>query len=344
MHLQPGQEVSLRTLCRAHRLRVLDTLDRQLADLAMVRLPGGDEAARRAFVADQMSPAGDAGAYGCWAYFPWARDLVHLLEPDGYFDVVTNRSMEKLTRQELLVLRTKRIGVMGLSVGGEAAVALAQEHLCGEMVLADFDRLDLSNLNRLGAGCDELGLPKTHIVARRIARLDPYLRVTIFPDGVTDANAGRFLDGLDLLVEECDGLGMKHEVRRLAKERRLDVVYAADERGFLSVEPYGSHPDLPLFHGRVPQRQPERAAFPTPLAFMRALAEWLGGWDEISDRSRLSLERIGTTLCGYPQLASEARTAAGQIGHVARRLLLGERLAPFVGALDLAPLLDTIVA
>jgi heme-degrading monooxygenase HmoA len=68
---------------------------------------------------------------------------------------------------------------------------------------------------------------------------------------------------------------------------------------------------------------------------MRALTVWLGGWDAISERSRLSLEQIGSTLRGYPQLASEARFAAGQIGHVARRLLLGERLAPFVGHLDL---------
>jgi hypothetical protein len=75
------------------------------------------------------------------------------------------------------------------------------------------------------------------------------------------------------------------------------------------------------------------------LAFFKALTEWLGGWDNLSERSRRSLERVGDTLCGYPQLASEARYAAGQLGHVARRLLLGERVAPFVGNLDLAELL-----
>jgi hypothetical protein len=69
--------------------------------------------------------------------------------------------------------------------------------------------------------------------------------------------------------------------------------------------------------------------------------EWMGGWDRISEESRRSLEQIGTALCGYPQLASEARFAVGQIGHVARRLLLGERLAPFVGHLDLTELLLT---
>jgi hypothetical protein len=51
--------------------------------------------------------------------------------------------------------------------------------------------------------------------------------------------------------------------------------------------------------------------------------------------------RIGDELCGYPQLASEARYAAGQIGHVARRLLLGERIPPYCGYLDLDDLVPS---
>lgn len=74
---------------------------------------------------------------------------------------------------------------------------------------------------------------------------------------------------------------------------------------------------------------------------MEALTEWMGGWDCISERSRRSLDQMGETLCGYPQLASEARYAAGQIGHVVRRLLLGERLRPFMGHLDLEDLLPS---
>jgi hypothetical protein len=210
-------------------------------------------------------------------------------------------------------------------------------------VLADFDRLDLSNLNRLNAGFDELGQNKAILVARRIARINPYLKVTVLQEGVTEANLVSFLHGLDLLIEECDGLQIKHEVRRYARERGLNIVFAADERGFLSIEPYADWPELRPFHGRIEAPQPPREAFPSPLAFMRALTEWMGGWDRISERSRHSLEQIGETLCGYPQLASEARYAAGQIGDVARRLLLGERLPPFMGNLDLSDLLPPVL-
>jgi hypothetical protein len=340
VRLAPGDRPRFAALCERRGIAVLDTIGRQLADLAVVRLPATERAPeRQRFVEDALRSAGDPAAYGVWAYLPWAAKVAHLLPPDDYYDVITDRNRDKITRAEQQALRAKRVGVLGLSVGGEAAVTVAQEHLCGHLVLADFDRLDLSNLNRLQAGFDDLGVPKTTIVARRVAAIDPFIEVTVFDDGVTASNADAFLDGLDLLVEECDGLAIKYDVRRLAKARGLDVVYAADERGFLSVEPYRAWRDLAPFHGRVEHRPPPREAFPTPAAFMRALAEWLGGWENLSERSRRSLDVIGESLSGYPQLAGEARYAAAQVAHVARRLLLGERLPPVLTNLDLADLI-----
>jgi tRNA threonylcarbamoyladenosine dehydratase len=319
-----GDGPDFHALCREHGLAVMDTIERQLAELAQVRHP--DAGQRRDFVADILARAGDPASYGAWAYLPWEHRTVHLLPEDDLFDVITDRNRDKITRAEQRTLRRKCVGVVGLSVGGEAAVTLAQEHLCGHIKLADFDELELSNLNRLGAGVDDLGVPKAWIVARRIAKINPYLRVTLFDSGVTPANVDTFLDGLDLLVEECDDLALKYDIRVRARKRALDVVFAADERGFLSIEPYRTRPGLPVFHGLVDRHT--------------ALTDWLGGWANISPRSQHSTRQIGQTLSGYPQLAGEARLAAGQISHVARRLLLNETIAPFHGHLDLTDLLS----
>ncbi len=308
---------AFRALCHEHGITLLDTIERQLAE---VRNRGQGE-------------TGDLAAYGSWVYLPWERRIVHVLPEEDFFAVVTDRNHDKITRAEQEILRGKCVAVVGLSVGGEAAVSLAQEHLCGHLKVADFDELDLSNLNRLNAGVDDLGVPKAWIAARKIAKIDPYLRVSVFEHGVTAANADDFLDGVDLLVEECDDLAVKYDLRVRAKARGIDVVYAADERGFLSVEPYRTHPDLPVFHG---------IARPEPVSGqdrLRALTGWLGGWDHISSRSRDSIGRVGRSLSGYPQLAGEARFAAGQLAHVARRLLLDEPVAPFHGRVDLAELL-----
>jgi molybdopterin/thiamine biosynthesis adenylyltransferase len=183
---------------------------------------------------------------------------------------------------------------------------------------------------------------KAVLVARRVARINPFLHVTILSEGVTPSNVASFLDGLDLLVEECDGLQLKYDLRLEAKARALNVIYAADERGFLSIEPYGYDPTLTPFHGLMPERPRLRSEYASSHEFMDALSLWLGGPDGISARSRASLVQIGTSLLGYPQLASEARFAAGQLGHVARRILLGERVAPFVGAIDLDLLLPPL--
>lgn len=335
-----ADRATLREVCTAHGIRVVDTIDRQLAELALTRDPAPDRgAARAAFVQQCLPVEGGHDAYGYWAWFPWMFAIVHVLPPEEYFDVITNRNQDKVTHDEQLVLRGRCIGVIGLSVGGEAAVTVAQEHLCGHIVLADFDRLDLSNLNRLGAGVDELGVNKAVIVARRIARINPYLAITIYRDGVSEESMDHFLDRLDLLLEECDSLPLKLLLRQAAVARRINVIFAGDERGFLSVEPYATHPELAPFHGLV--REPPRARdhYASPLDFMRALTTWLGGWERIAPRSRASLARIGRDLCGYPQLASEARFAAGQLGFVARRLLLGDVLPPSWQHIDLDDLL-----
>lgn len=340
VRLSPGERPRLDKLCAQHPVRIIDAFHRQLSDLAAARLPAGSAEERAAWADDTVTAVGDADACGLWVWTPWEGQVAHLLGEDDYLEVITNRNRDKVTQEEQRLLRTRRVGVVGLSVGGEAAVTVAQEHLCGEMVLADFDELDLSNLNRLGAGFDDLGRNKAVIVARRIAKIDPYLRLTVYTEGVTPENMDDFLDGLDLLLEECDGLALKHTMRVKAKERGINIVFGGDERGFLSLEPYGFFPELETFHGRVTAPQAPREAYDTPLDFMKALTIWLGGWDAISERSRGSLEQIGKTLCGYPQLAGEARLAAGQLAWFARRYLLGERVPPFVGHLDVDELVE----
>jgi tRNA A37 threonylcarbamoyladenosine dehydratase len=62
---------------------------------------------------------------------------------------------------------------MGLSVGQSVSLALAMERSFGELRIADFDELDLSNINRIRTGVYNLKIQKTVIVAREIAEIDP---------------------------------------------------------------------------------------------------------------------------------------------------------------------------
>ncbi len=107
--------------------------------------------------------------------------------------VRTDRNRNKITSDEQALLATKKVGVIGLSVGQSVSLALTQERSFGELRLADYDTLDLSNLNRIRSGVHQLGLKKVVNVAREIAEIDPFLKVTCFPEGITTDNIERFL-------------------------------------------------------------------------------------------------------------------------------------------------------
>ncbi|MGN6640524.1 MAG: ThiF family adenylyltransferase, partial [Mucilaginibacter sp.] len=198
--------------------------------------------------------------YGVWAYYPWSRRLVHLLDEDEFIEVRTNRNQYKITRQERDLLATKKIGIVGLSVGQSIALTLSMERGFGELRLADFDILELSNLNRIRTGVHNLGVPKVVIAAREIAEIDPYLKVTCYFDGLTDANMDQFFTGggkLDIMVDECDGLDIKIMLRYKARELQIPVVMDTSDRGMLDVERFDLEPDRPLLHGTVTGINPQ---------------------------------------------------------------------------------------
>jgi len=71
---------------------------------------------------------------------------------------------------------------------------------------------------------------KAVVAARRIAEIDPYLRVVVEPTGIRPENLGEFLDGLDLVIEECDSLDMKFLVREAARDRQIPVIMETSDR------------------------------------------------------------------------------------------------------------------
>ena len=221
-----------------------------------------------------------------------------------------DRNRNKLTRAEQARERTLRIGVVGLSAGHSIAHVLAMEGLAGEIRLADFDTLELSNLNRIPASVLDLGVNKAVVAARRIAEIDPYLRVVVEPEGVTRENLGAFLDGLDVVIEECDSLDMKFLVREAARDRRIPVIMETSDRGVLDVERFDLEPDRPIFHGLLGRHGLDEAGrtHPRPEGPLR---------DPPDRPTRGVLARGGVAARGRPD--DHRMAPARQRGHPRRR-------------------------
>lgn len=265
--------------------------------------------------------------YGVWVYYPWSKRLVHILDEKEFVTVRTNRNQYKITPQEGNLLSTKKIGIIGLSVGQSIALTIAMERTCGELRIADYDILELSNLNRIRTGISNLGIAKTIAVAREIVEIDPFFKVTCFHDGITEDNIDDFItkDGkLDVLVDECDGLFVKILCRQKAKEYGIPVVMDTSDRGMIDVERYDLEPDRPIFHGfidhidisklKAAKTNEEKVPYLLPML----------GIDTVSDRMKASMLEIEETITTWPQLASSVVLGGGLGADVCRRILLDQ--------------------
>jgi molybdopterin/thiamine biosynthesis adenylyltransferase/nitroreductase len=269
-----------------------------------------------------------------WVYFPWRRTLVALPGPLLFRRIRFDRNRYQITSAEQDRFRSARIGIAGLSVGHSIAHTLAMEGLCGLLRLADFDELELWNLNRLPASVLDLGENKAVIAARRIAEIDPYLPVEVDVRGVVENSIGDFIDGLDIVIDECDSLDIKVLLRIAARERGIPVIMATSDRGLIDVERFDLDRDLEIFHGMLGPIEPstlrglsvrEKAPY-----VMRILEPM-----ELSARLAASLVETDRTLLSWPQLAGDVVLGAAGVATAVRRILRGEPVPSGRARLDL---------
>jgi molybdopterin/thiamine biosynthesis adenylyltransferase len=278
---------------------------------------------------------------GRWAFYPWRRTAVSVLGPRGFRVLRLDRNRNSITAAEQDRLRALSIGVAGLSVGHIVAHTLAMQGVCGNLRLADFDELELSNLNRVPATVFDLGVNKAHVAARRIAELDPYLPVEVFETGLNAETLDAFVDGLDIVVEECDSLHMKAVLRVAAQQRRIPVLMATSDRGIVDVERFDDEPGRPILHGLLGQLDIDllpgmtnREKIPHILRHLEA--------DRLSARIAASLIEIDKSVSTWPQTAADVGIGACALTEAVRRIGLGEHLRSGRTRLDIGWALDQI--
>ncbi|HYD21604.1 MAG TPA: Rv1355c family protein [Flavipsychrobacter sp.] len=267
--------------------------------------------------------------YGVWVYFPWRNTLVHLLDEDEFVEVRTNRNRYKISREEQEILKTKKIGIIGLSVGQSIALTLAQERVCGELRLADFDIVELSNLNRIRTGLHNLGVNKAVLAAREIKELDPFVKISVFDDGISPENIGDFLSGdgrVDVLVEVCDSVDVKVLSRIKARELKIPVVMDTNDRGMLDVERFDLEPVRPLFHGLAGDIEHTNLEKLSPEARMGMVMKIVGA-ETLSERMKASMLEMNISINTWPQLASSVVLGGAITTDICRRMLLGDHMA-----------------
>lgn len=163
-------------------------------------------------------------------YFPWNQHLVKTVPKSEYLILKTNRNQDLITAEEQLKLRDYSVAVLGLSVGSNIALTMTQAGVSNRIIIADFDNLDPTNLNRIIGGVHQVGLPKVDVAAQKIYEDNPFAEIVTLPEGVTVENLELLLKRgqIDCLIDEIDNIAFKIMLRVLAHKHKLPVVMVTD--------------------------------------------------------------------------------------------------------------------
>ncbi|MEF9841484.1 MAG: sulfur carrier protein ThiS adenylyltransferase ThiF [Raoultibacter sp.] len=112
--------------------------------------------------------------------------------------------MRRVSQESYEKLRAARVGIAGLGgLGSHIAVSLARCGI-GSLHLVDFDRVDMSNLNRQHYFISHLGRFKTEALADQLWQINPSLKLTCDNVVVTAGNATDIFAHDPLVCEAFD--------------------------------------------------------------------------------------------------------------------------------------------
>lgn len=152
----------------------------------------------------------------------------------------------------LLASRVLIVGAGGL--GCPAAQYLAAAGI-GTLGLVDFDRVDLSNLQRqILYGIADVGRPKVEVARARVAALNPDVQVDAYDERLRAANVLDLFSRYDLVLDGSDNFATRYLVNDAAVRLGKTVVHGAVLRfeGQASVFVPGAGPCYRCLHPEPP--------------------------------------------------------------------------------------------
>jgi sulfur carrier protein ThiS adenylyltransferase len=106
-------------------------------------------------------------------------------------------------------IKKATVGIAGAGgLGSAIAVALARIGV-GRLIVADFDVIEPSNLNRQQYFVDQIGMPKVDALRANLQRINPCVGVAVFYGRLDRENIPQIFNGVDVMVEAFDAPDQK---------------------------------------------------------------------------------------------------------------------------------------
>ena len=101
------------------------------------------------------------------------------------------------------------VAICGLGgLGSNIATALTRAGV-GKLILIDFDKVDITNLNRQQYKMSQLGRPKTECCLENLRDISPYTEIEIHTVKLTEENIPELLGEADIICEAFDKADQK---------------------------------------------------------------------------------------------------------------------------------------
>ncbi|MBE9468724.1 MAG: sulfur carrier protein ThiS adenylyltransferase ThiF [Bacteroidetes bacterium] len=116
------------------------------------------------------------------------------------------------------ILKTKTIGIAGVGgLGSNCAVSLARVNV-GNLIIADFDVIEKSNLNRQYYFYNQIGQKKVSALKNNIKNINPDVKVKAVDIKLNSENIIELFKNCDVIIEAFD----KAEMKQMIIETVLD--------------------------------------------------------------------------------------------------------------------------
>ena len=154
-------------------------------------------------------------------------------------------------QERLLKARVLLIGLGGL--GSPVAMYLAAAGV-GTLVVADFDAVDLSNLQRQILHTSEhIGMPKVDSAIRGLRALNPEVRVEGFKGTINEDTLPDLVSDADAVVDACDNFATRFAVNEACFRARVPLISGAAIRTEGQVALFSGKPGGPCYQCLYPR-------------------------------------------------------------------------------------------
>lgn len=236
----------------------------------------------------------------------------------------TKNNRYLITESEQQRLLGCRVGIIGLTTGSVILEALLRQGVGGIYRLADIDKFEVPDGNRMLFTKADVGLSKLDFCKERVELYDSDLVVEAFPEGISKDNVSEFVRDCDIVIEECDDFLVKVLVRKEAMKHKKPVLMATSLNGMIHIERYDIDDKVKPFHLKDVK---ELSLLLSSDLTAQAKAEILQKIFDVNVFStlfkQLSME-VGQSVSSLPQVAEEVFLSAATLTHLTRRVLLGD--------------------